>query len=181
MTDTATVAALFTVLVILVPIIELVVFAVVAEAIGVLPAILLLVAVSALGAVLLVREGIGTWRRLRETIRRRERPTDQLLDAALIASAGALFLTPGFFTDALAFLVVVPPTRRTLRNVLRRFVTTVAVARFGWRGKAAAVSKKVYEVRATSRTRPGSGPPPSPEQLPSSHGRDDADDSPDTG
>ena len=49
----------------------------------VIPTILLLVGISLLGAVLLAHQGIGTWRRLRETIRRRESPTDDLVDAAL--------------------------------------------------------------------------------------------------
>ena len=159
--------ALFTALVIIVPVAELIVFALVADAIGVLPTILLLLAISALGAALLVRQGVGTWRRLRETIRRRERPTDELADAALIAAAGILFLTPGFFTDALAFLVVIPPTRRTLRNALRRVVTGVAMTRLGWKGRAAVVGKKVHDVRATSRSTPGSDPSRRPEQLPS--------------
>lgn len=171
----------FTVLAILVPITELVVFAVVAEAIGVVPTILLLLVVSALGAALLVNQGIATWRRLRQTIGRREKPTDELLDAALIALAGVLFLTPGFFTDAVAFLVVIPGTRRSLRNLLRRVIGTVAVTRFGWKGKAAVVGKKVYEVKATARPTRGSGPVPRPEQLPSSERPSDEDGSPDRG
>lgn len=171
----------FTVLVILVPIAELIVFAVVAEAIGVIPTILLLLAVSALGAGLLVQQGIGTWRRLKETIRRRDKPTDELLDAALIALAGVLFLTPGFFTDALAFLVVVPATRRSLRNLLRRLLGAVAMTRFGWKGKAAVAGKKVYEVRATPRSTRGSDPVQRPGQLPSSGRPSDEGGSPDRG
>ncbi|MBW3594336.1 MAG: FxsA family protein [Actinobacteria bacterium] len=162
-------------LLVIIPIVEILVFAVVAEAIGVLPTILLLISVSVAGAVLLVRQGIGTWRRLRATVRRGERPTDDLMDAALIAGAGALFLTPGFFTDAIAFLVVIPATRRTLRRVLRRAVAAIAATRFGWKGTAAVATKKVYEVRATSRSRRGSGSPERPERLPSAeHPSDEA-------
>ena len=171
--------ALFTALVVIIPIAELVVFAVVADAIGVVPTILLLVAVSALGAGLLVRQGVGTWRRLRAAIRRRERPTDELADAALIAVVGILFLTPGFFTDALAFLVVISPTRRSLRNLLRRAITAIAMTRFGWTGKAAVAARKVYDVRATPSATRGSGPPRRPEQLPSSERPSGAADSPD--
>ncbi len=174
-------SGIFTALVVIIPIAELVTFALVADAIGVLPAVVLLILVSVMGAALLVRQGIGTWRRLRETVRRRERPTDELADAALIAVAGALFLTPGYFTDVLAFLVVIPGSRRVLRNLLRRAATSVAVTRFGWAGRTAVVGKKVYDVRATERATRGSVPPPRPEQLPSSERPSVEGDSPDRG
>lgn len=171
------VAAIFVALAVAISIAELVVFALVAGRIGVLPTIVLLLAVSGVGAWLLVRQGIETWRRLRATIRRRERPTDELADAGLIALAGFLFLTPGFFTDAVAFLVVIPATRRRLRGLLRRGVTAVAVTRFGWGGRAAVVGKKIYDVRATQ----GSDPVRRPEQLPSSGHPSGEDDSLDKG
>lgn len=172
---------LFTALVVVIPIAELVVFALVADLIGVLPTVLLLVVISVAGAVLLVREGIGTLRRLRETMRRREMPSDELADAALIAVAGVLFLTPGFFTDGLAFLVVIPPSRKALRTLLRRLVGAIAATRVGWKGTAAvAGGKKVYDVQATRRaSRPGSDPRELPEQLPSSGRPSDEGDSPD--
>lgn len=172
---------MFTALVVIIPIAELVVFALVADAIGVFPTVLLLLVVSVVGAALLVRQGVGTWRRLRETLRRRERPTDELVDAALIAVAGVLFLTPGFFTDGLAFLVVVPPTRRRLGILLRRVVTSVAVTRLRWPGRAVVANKKVYDVRSKSRSTPGSGSRERPEQLPSSERPSGEADSPDKG
>ena len=169
-------------LAVIIPIAELVVFALAADAIGIFPTILLLVAVSFVGAVLLVRQGIGTWRRLRETIRRRESPTDDLLDAALIMVAGLLLLTPGFFTDALAFLVVIPPTRRSLRGTVRKVVGVFAARRLGWKtSTAAAAGKKIYDVQATRRATPGSGPPERPGQLPSAGRPSGEDDSPGRG
>ena len=163
----------------IIPIAELVVFALVADLIGVLPTVAALIVISMIGAVLLVQQGIGTWRRLRETMRRREMPTDELADAALITLAGVLFLTPGFFTDGLAFLVVIPPTRKALRTLLRRAVGAVAATKMGWKGKAAVAGKKVYDVKATKRTvTPGSDPPERPAQLPSSGRPYDEDGSP---
>lgn len=172
--------AVFTVLAVAIPIAEIVVFALVADAIGVLPTILALLAISALGAVLLVREGMSTFRRLRDAIRRRESPGDDLADAALIATGGILFLTPGFFTDALGFIVVIPPTRRSLRALLRRLVMGFAATRLGWKGSTAVGAKKVYDVKVTRATR-GSGPPEPPPQLPSSLRPADEDDSRDRG
>lgn len=169
-------------LAVIIPIAELVLFAVVADLIGILPTVLLLVTISVLGAVLLVVQGIGTWRRLRETIRRREMPTDDLADAGLITIGAVLLLTPGFFTDGLAFLVVIPPTRHALRAVLTKVFAAVAAKRLGWkRAGAVAAGKKIYDVQATARTTPGSDPRERPGQLPSS-GRPSAEDgSPDRG
>ena len=174
---------MFTALLVIIPIAEIVVFALVADAIGVVPTVLALIVLSVGGAVLLVKEGVGTWRRLRATVRRHEMPTDELADAALIAVAGALFLTPGFFTDALAFLVVIPPTRRSLRKLLRRGVAVVAATRFGWTGKAGVGGKKIYDVQVTKveSSRPGSGSPEPPPQLPSAGRPSDEDGSPGTG
>lgn len=167
---------------VIVPIAELVVFALVSDLIGIGWTILLLIGISVLGAVLLVREGVGTWRRLRETIRRRESPTDDLVDAGLIMVAALLLLTPGFFTDALAFLVVIPPTRRVLRTTLRRVIGVIAARRFGWKSaSAAAAGKRIYDVQATKRATPGSGRPERPGQLPSEARPSGEDDSPDRG
>ena len=175
-------AAFFTALVVIVPLVEVLVFALVADAIGVLPAVGLLLLVSLAGAVLMVREGIGTWRRLREALRRHERPTDELMDAALITVGALLLLTPGYFTDLLAFTIVIPPTRKALRGLLRKGVMVLAATRFGWKGRAAVGAKQVYDVQATVRSpKPGSDPPGPRGQLPSSGRPFDVDDSPDRG
>ena len=168
-------------LAVIIPIAELVVFVLVADLIGILPTVALLVAISVLGAVLLVGQGIGTWRRLRQTIKRREVPADDLADAALIMVAAFLLLTPGFFTDGLAFLVVIPPTRRGLRTMLRRVVGVVAARRIGWKTSTAAVAgKRIYDVQATKKATPGSDRPSSP-QLPAAGHPSGEDDSPDRG
>lgn len=169
-------------LAVIIPIAELIVFALVSDVIGILPTIVLLIGISVLGAVLLVSQGIGTWRRLQETIRRREMPTDELTDAALITVGAVLLVTPGFFTDGLAFLVVIPATRRTLRAWLRKVLGAFAATRLGWKKTGAvAAGKKIYDVQATRRTRPGSDPRGRPEQLPSSGHPSDEGGSPDTG
>ena len=173
----------FTALVIIVPIAEIFVFAAIADGIGILPTVAMLVAISGLGAVLLVKQGISTLKRLRETMRRRESPTRELADAALFAIGALLLLTPGFFTDALAFLVVIPPTRAFLSGLLRRGATAVAATRLGWTGKSAVAAKTVYDVKATKVDGPkrGSGPPQPPPQLPSSGRPSGEDGSPDRG
>ena len=145
-------------LLILVPFVELIIIVAVADGIGLLPTILLLIGVSVAGAWLLGREGIATWRRLRETLSRGEMPTDEVADGALILFGGALLLTPGFLTDAIGLFFLVPATRAVGKRGLRRLLSGAVFARLGWVGKSAAVGRKAYTVRAT-RVRRDEGPP----------------------
>lgn len=106
-----------------VPIVELYVFVQVADAIGFLPTLFWIVAVSVVGAWLVKREGLSALRRANQRVARGEVPTDELVSGMLILFGGALLLTPGFFTDVLGLVLVFPPTRALLRGtVKRRFV-----------------------------------------------------------
>lgn len=105
-----------------VPIIELYVIVQVADSVGVWETIGLLIAVSIIGAWLVRREGMSVMRKVQLQLQQGQLPTKQLVDGALILFAGALMLTPGFVTDALGVLLLVPPTRIATRSVLiRRF------------------------------------------------------------
>jgi UPF0716 protein FxsA len=100
---------------IVVPIIELAVIIQVGQALGVLPTIALLLAVSIAGAWLVKREGLGVWRRFRQQIDRGVIPARELADGVMILFAGALLMTPGFVTDALGLLLLAPPVRAAIR------------------------------------------------------------------
>ncbi|MFB6106373.1 MAG: FxsA family protein [Halobacteriaceae archaeon] len=106
----------------LVPLLDALLLVVVADALG-WPATVALVVLTALLGMLFVRaEGRHTLRALQEKAAGGEEPTDQLLDGALLLVAGAFLLTPGLVTDALGFVLVVPPTRYLVRSGLKRFV-----------------------------------------------------------
>ena len=106
----------------LVPIAELYVIVQVASGFGVLPTLALLVLVSIAGAWLVRQQGLGVLRRLQDQLARGELPTDELVDGGLILFAGALMLTPGFLTDAVGLLLLIPLTRMGARaTLLRRF------------------------------------------------------------
>src|SRR5207237_3369238 len=87
---------------------------------GVLDTLVLLVVISMAGAWLVKREGIGVLRRIREQSRAGVVPGKELVDGGLILLAGALMLTPGFITDAVGLLLLLPPVRAGLRAVVRR-------------------------------------------------------------
>ncbi len=112
--------ALLVVVFIVVPIVELAVIIQVGQALGVLPTIALLIGVSFAGAWLVKREGLGVWRRFRQQLDRGVVPARELADGVMILFAGALLCTPGFVTDVLGLLLLMPPVRAAIR------ATTVA-------------------------------------------------------
>jgi len=104
-----------------VPILELYVIIKVGGLIGVLPTLALLLAISLLGATLLRHQGRGAWRRFNEAIAARRLPGREVADGLLITIGGALLLTPGFITDAVGLLLLLPPTRAVVRRLLRAY------------------------------------------------------------
>jgi UPF0716 protein FxsA len=121
------------VLFLVVPFVELYVFLQVTHVIGVLDALALLIAVSAIGAWLVKREGIATWRRAQQAIDEGRVPATELVDGVLILLAGALLLTPGFVTDVVGIFLLLPPVRRGLRRVAVAWMTRRAMLRAGRR------------------------------------------------
>lgn len=105
---------------VIVPIVELYVILQVGQLLGVLPTIGLLVAVGVSGAWLVKREGLGVWRRVQRQLERGELPTAEVVDGFLILTAGALMLTPGFITDVVGLVLLVPPGRALVRAALQR-------------------------------------------------------------
>ena len=120
---------LLVVLFIVVPIVELAVIIQVGQAIGVLPTIALLIADSILGAVLMRSQGRAAWRNFNLALGEGRPPAREVLDGVLVIFGGALLLTPGFTTDALGLLLLIPPTRAVVRRVLvRRLLPRMVVS-----------------------------------------------------
>ena len=114
---------LLIVLFIAVPIAELYVIIQVGQAIGALPTIALLIADSVFGSWLLRHHGRRAWARFTETVAAGRIPTNEVADGAMILFGGALMLTPGFLTDILGMLLLLPPTRALLRPLLLRRIS----------------------------------------------------------
>jgi UPF0716 protein FxsA len=120
---------LLIVLFILVPIAEIYVIIQVGEAIGALWTVLLLVADSIIGARLVAWQGRAAWRRFQEALREGRVPHREILDGVMIILGGAFLLTPGFLTDVIGLLLLLPPTRAIIRrgaarSIRRRGVVT---------------------------------------------------------
>lgn len=105
-----------------VPFAEIYVLLQVGQAIGAVNTLGLLIVISVVGAWLAKREGLGVLRRMQRSIDSGRVPGTELVDGFLILLAGALMLTPGFLTDILAILLLLPPVRAVVRRELRRRV-----------------------------------------------------------
>ncbi len=103
-----------------VPFAEIYVLLQVGHAVGVVNTLALLIFISVVGAWLAKREGLGVLRRMQRSIDNGRVPGAELVDGFLILLAGALMLTPGFLTDILAILLLLPPVRAVVRRELRR-------------------------------------------------------------
>jgi UPF0716 protein FxsA len=107
------------VLFVAVPIAELYVLIwVVGPVLGAPLTILLLIADSVLGSVLMRSQGRAVWRRFNRTLGEGRIPHREVIDGVLVIFGGALLITPGFITDVLGFLLLLPPTRALFRRLL---------------------------------------------------------------
>jgi UPF0716 protein FxsA len=95
----------------IVPAIEIALFIEIGGVIGVIPTLLLIVFTAALGVVLLRLQGMRTLVRVQESLNRGEIPAIEMLEGMMLLISGAFLLTPGFFTDAVGFAVLVPVVR----------------------------------------------------------------------
>jgi UPF0716 protein FxsA len=111
---------LLVVIFIAVPIAEIYVIIQVGEAIGAVPTVLLLIADSVIGSLLLKSQGRRVWARFRETTQRGDVPHREVIDGVLVIFGGAFLITPGFITDIIGAVLILPPTRALVRGLLIR-------------------------------------------------------------
>ena len=111
---------LFFLLFVVFPFIELAVLIKVGGLIGVLPTLLLLIASALLGSLLLRVAGLATAWRAREKLARGELPEQEMLEGMFIALGGGLLLLPGFISDLIGLVCLLPFSRRLLVNRLLR-------------------------------------------------------------
>ena len=142
--------ALFIVL----PLAELYVILQVGDAIGAVWTILLLAADSLLGALLLRSQGRSVWRRFNTALAEGKMPHREVMDDVLVIFGGAFLITPGFITDVIGLLLLVPPTRALIRSrVVRRLGRRVTVEVGGRpdRSRPSRSRSRDYDVEGTAR------------------------------
>ena len=102
------------------PLAELYVILKVGDAIGAVWTILLLAADSVLGALLLRAQGRTVWRRFNNAVAEGKMPHREVIDGVLVIFGGAFLITPGFITDIVGLVLLLPPTRSLIRSVVVR-------------------------------------------------------------
>src|SRR3954452_11242815 len=114
---------LFLVLIfIVVPLAELYVIIQVGDLIGLGPTLVLLLLDAILGSMLLRHQGRAAWIRFNRALAENRLPHKEVFDGVLVIMGGALLLTPGFLTDILGLILLIPPTRAFVRAMSARFV-----------------------------------------------------------
>ena len=148
---------------VLVPLAELyVIIKVVGPALGAPLTIALLAADSLAGAWLMKSQGRAVWRRFNEVIAAGRIPHREIVDGVLVIFGGAFLITPGFITDILGFLLLIPPTRSLFRRSLQgRLERRTVVTRFRREPRG-------YDVEGTAseREEPPVELPPAPSRRP---------------
>ncbi|MEA2501966.1 MAG: protein FxsA [Actinomycetota bacterium] len=147
-------------LLVVVPVAEFSALIWVAQQIGIFPMLVLLFAVSIFGAALAKRVGIEVWRRFRATLAAGDIPSGEVFDGALVLIAAAILLVPGFITDVIGLLLLVPFVRSMVKWAFWRRMRTrlIAVSEQVERRRAAPI--KVRAIRMVDRGEPGTGSPP---------------------
>lgn len=105
----------FILVLIIIPAIEITLFILLGNSIGVLPIFLIIISTGVIGYLFVKKEGLETWRKIQFSLANGEPPGDELLSIFCIIIGGMLLVLPGFLTDFIGFLLVLPWTRRPLK------------------------------------------------------------------
>jgi UPF0716 protein FxsA len=131
------------------PVAELAVIVIVAEQIGILLTLLLLIAGWPLGTWAVRSQGRAVLGRMAKAVSEGRVPAREVLDGALVLIGGILLMIPGFISDAFGILLLFPLTRAPLRHVLARNVRSPVVTqtiKFTTRGRSYDVDSTASDV-----------------------------------
>jgi len=104
------------------PAVELYLLVVLGKHMGVLATVGLILVTGMLGSMLVRAQGMVTLRRIRAEIAQGRLPAEEMVAGLCLLGSGLLLVTPGVLTDAVGFLVLIPPLRRALaRQLMSRF------------------------------------------------------------
>jgi UPF0716 protein FxsA len=107
--------------IVLVPAIEIAILMLAGQTIGIFPTFALILLTGIVGAYLAKQQGLATIRDVQDRLQGGTMPGDALLDGVCILVGGTLLLTPGFVTDLVGFLLLIPTTRKYFKIWLMKF------------------------------------------------------------
>ena len=137
----------------LVPLIEIALFIQIGGLIGLWPTLLIVILTAIAGAAMVRSQGAAVLSRLRGSFEDLRDPTEPLAHGAMILFSGALLLTPGFFTDTVGFLLLVPGVRDRLYRFVRSRIT-VAEVQYGRPGRSTVIDADYEDLDVPPPTGP---------------------------
>jgi UPF0716 protein FxsA len=119
-----------------VPLIEIAAFVLIGNAIGLWPTLLGVLVTAIIGSIVLRIQGMAVFNDIRGQMGRGEIPGRALADAAMIGAGGLMLLLPGYFSDVIGILLLLPPTRAVVYGFLKSRINIVAMSSYSASGPA---------------------------------------------
>lgn len=114
---------------IVIPVIEITVLIEVGEQLGALTTVALVILTAAVGASLVRSQGLQTLRSAQQKMQLGQQPGQEMIEGIMLAIAGVMLVTPGFVTDFLGLLLLLPFTRQFFANKLLERIIIKNMAR----------------------------------------------------
>lgn len=134
------------ILFIIVPIIEIMVLMNVGTLLGAWPTIAIVIITAWIGAKNVKQQGIATLQSVQTKMAQGEMPSDEIVAGLLLLIAGVLLVTPGFVTDFLGLLLLIPQVRKTLiQSVQQQLKTASAKSNQGFHFHSQSFGQQPFE------------------------------------
>ncbi|WP_445506351.1 FxsA family protein [Niallia sp. 03190] len=104
------------------PFIEIAVFLLLGKSIGIPETLFFIILTGLIGAYLLKKQGLKAYKNVQEQLRFGQLPGDAILDGLCVLAGGFLLLLPGFLTDILGAVILLPPTRKIIKQLLIKWM-----------------------------------------------------------
>jgi len=128
-----------------IPIIEVILFITVGKYIGLWNTIFIIITTGIIGAILVKSQGITILNNALEEIRSNKMPILSIFEGVAILIAGAFLLTPGFLTDTIGCVLLIPKAR----NIIINYITSYLKKRTIYKKKTTYYSNKEYKENKT--------------------------------
>lgn len=156
------------VLLIVMPLAEIAAFIQIGDLIGLWPTLLAVVATAIIGGFLLRQQGLRTLQKARAELAQNRMPMRSLFDGMCLFAAGLVLLTPGFITDTIGFLLLLPLVRkaiaeRLLHHLEKRADLSITISG-DWQPGAGEPDGPPAGRRPKREAEPEPEPEPSPEE-----------------
>jgi len=110
----------FLIIFIVIPFIEIAVFMAVGERIGMINTLLFAFLTAIIGGMIIRHQGLHTIAAMRNASQKGAMPVNEIFDGFCLVAAGATLITPGFVTDTIGFVLLVPPVRAAIREFIKK-------------------------------------------------------------